>query len=1221
MTPIKRHAITKPANISIILSLLVVIALALFSSCKIQAQTARFDIPVWTINSSSPQPGAVYPMLAFSNAGVQLCSTWNGSGCTAKLQTYTDITGSTPCSLTAQLVAAEPGSACSARADASGGVGGFTQPGTYAYFISTGYGTFGPYVFQVAGLGGANINNQAVGVIPLPTASNVIGAQSHLDDGVTTPGTITSSEPFNASQVNTVYDLVAAFGASGSQQTMTCTATATVASLASCSGGDFKSGQWVYIQGAGGLPTISAPTSPTLTCGVDNIPAWSSTFSYGLNALVTSGGSTYYSLIANNLNNTPASNPSDWTVGSGGTATCPGTFTYGYQIVAVQGAPNGAMTAASTAVTITQAPQLATAPPGSGRPDAYTSVNWPGVTGATVYLVYKSINGGPYTFYTYFTSGTHSFLDHGYWSAYTFTCVDLAVPCSPPASPVPNDVFATIAGSGSSWTLSALPYPPMYQNGTPLNGSSTYPFTPATSGTFTIQHDDTPAFQKAWNYITNTNGRAELHIPSGNFNLHSEDPYGRAGSVMHLNNLNHFILSGNGEASKLFQSNDRSQRIGNFLDGVCGFGSLNPPGSCQTLGSNVGGGTFYSVVDPVPLGAYSVTMSTPSDASNFSPGTYVSLGANASIYPQRDYQEMNLVTASDPTTGIVTLAYPTTKPYSTTLPVPYNNCTACQAAPVMGPVLPIPVATFITLRDFWYRGANQFLNINTIDNIDEENLTLEVASGEVEGFVRHRKIQGVKEKEDSPYGVATIFGDAAQSSSDYIVTGNIWSGHTNTAGQWCGEGSANLFWSSNSFTYQGIQENAGGSASNSMLGGFGSLCYGYTYVNNTVNISQGNAVAVIAVNDNRGTGTIAHNTINIDKAGSYTAPGPGFGGLNSAINCISNQALTTNAGQIYDNNWNVLNGAGCNGQVSTHAAGLPTFKEVAFQGGTSGSLALYQGYWGNQTILDIGPLTGNITAINFGGTHSPGYWFYIKFIQASSGGPYSLPADCTSAHWVSPSSNGIQCPAGPPILNPASGSSTILTFYDDGTYIYWLGSNYNTTENLSDWSNAGASTNYVATCQTTAAGKCTSWAPAAGAVGGPVLVQSVDRTGLSADVGNTPAFTTPPGIGSYLVTCYTVLTTPDATSSTLPYCYIGYVDGDTGVNAIAAGGTGGNFPLGTTSPGNTISDVSRNSQSPNTIYIHTASSSSISYGTAGYTSNVPGTMQFALHLRIEYIGP
>jgi len=43
--------------------------------------------------------------------------------------------------------------------------------------------------------GGGSVSGQANGKIPLATSATAIGAQSHMDDGVTTAGTITSTEP------------------------------------------------------------------------------------------------------------------------------------------------------------------------------------------------------------------------------------------------------------------------------------------------------------------------------------------------------------------------------------------------------------------------------------------------------------------------------------------------------------------------------------------------------------------------------------------------------------------------------------------------------------------------------------------------------------------------------------------------------------------------------------------------------------------------------------------------------------------------------------------------------------------------------------------------------------------------------------------------------------------------------------------------------------------
>jgi hypothetical protein len=56
----------------------------------------------------------------------------------------------------------------------------------------------------VGGSGSGTVSGQAAGVIPLPSGATAITAQSHLDDGVTTAATITSSEPIAAPSFNTL---------------------------------------------------------------------------------------------------------------------------------------------------------------------------------------------------------------------------------------------------------------------------------------------------------------------------------------------------------------------------------------------------------------------------------------------------------------------------------------------------------------------------------------------------------------------------------------------------------------------------------------------------------------------------------------------------------------------------------------------------------------------------------------------------------------------------------------------------------------------------------------------------------------------------------------------------------------------------------------------------------------------------------------------------------
>ena len=118
------------------------------------AQASRYDGTVYTVNQSAPLPGAMLPVLALSGATVQVCSTWNTSGCTALLQTYQSTTVSlgNECPTTAQLYNALA-SSCSATADVSGGWGIWATAGSYAYFVTTSYGTYGPYPFGIDAAG------------------------------------------------------------------------------------------------------------------------------------------------------------------------------------------------------------------------------------------------------------------------------------------------------------------------------------------------------------------------------------------------------------------------------------------------------------------------------------------------------------------------------------------------------------------------------------------------------------------------------------------------------------------------------------------------------------------------------------------------------------------------------------------------------------------------------------------------------------------------------------------------------------------------------------------------------------------------------------------------------------------------------------------------------------------------------------------------------------
>jgi len=113
------------------------------------AQATRWDWNALTANTSAPQPGSLLPLLAIPNAPVSICTyQTSGTSCNVLATTYTDSSAGTPCNSATQLTRPS-GSTCYADTDETGGMGAWLTPGNYSYFITTFYGTFGPYAFSV----------------------------------------------------------------------------------------------------------------------------------------------------------------------------------------------------------------------------------------------------------------------------------------------------------------------------------------------------------------------------------------------------------------------------------------------------------------------------------------------------------------------------------------------------------------------------------------------------------------------------------------------------------------------------------------------------------------------------------------------------------------------------------------------------------------------------------------------------------------------------------------------------------------------------------------------------------------------------------------------------------------------------------------------------------------------------------------------------------------
>jgi len=551
------------------------------------------------------------------------------------------------------------------------------------------------------------------------------------------------------------------YGASGSIQTMTCTASSGRRRLLACSGGDFKLNQFVRIARAGLFPTISTPGAPTLSC---------------------SGGNG---------------------------ASCRGSVVYGYQIAAIQGRPNGTITPAGSAQTITQAAQSpffdATY---KTTPFVSTTVSWTAVTSADYYVVYKNVAGGAYNFYTAVT-GT-GLTDYGTSAQIGFGCTDFGVPCTAPSSATPNDVFGQItSATGSSYTISADPLPPKYNPSTGLTG--TYPSAPSVSGTVTVYHDDTPAFQGVYNYLIGLRppvGNVTIEVPSGDYNVYAADPYGghRAFNVV---GLNWVTLQGDGWSSRIHQIGSRDfGRDAYFIWSPCGFTIQEPPNPALTSCLASGNFTSYALSDPAKAGARSVTLSTPANASHLFVGEYVQIAANTVTYPGSDWTELNRVTQIDSVNGILYLQWPLDKTYSASLPAPYSECVSCPEAPIINVLPNGPNSVGITLRNFWYEGAAGFVlqdyNVSmTLDHLYVHSFVFDES-----GYIANKVVTNNTVWEESDEAASSAqFVVGAAGSRDIRVNGNRYIGDGPNVGfQWCQEGTANVVWSNNQIQVSGYQE-------------------------------------------------------------------------------------------------------------------------------------------------------------------------------------------------------------------------------------------------------------------------------------------------------------------------------------------------------------------------------------------------------------------------------
>ena len=663
------------------------------------------------------------------------------------------------------------------------------------------------------------------------------------------PATVGSNRASTETTSGRVLDLKS-FGASGSIQTMTCSVIAGTTNLVKCSNGDFKADQGIRIPGVGILPNIQAPGQPALEC----------------------------------------------TAGNG--ATCSGGTVYGYRIAAIQGGPNGPITAAGPPRMITQATQ--SPPPAVATsqttPFVDTQVSWLPIKNASFYIIFKGINRKDYHFYAIVNRTKID--DYGVnWTPPTFTCAVLGVPCIAPNRPVANDVFARISlRTAHDYSLEPLTYPPRYfdQAGLP---AGTYPNLPFVTQTrVTVYHDDTQAFQAIEHllYTQISPRHATIVIPRGDYNVYAADQYGgrRVFTVLGMNNV---TLTGAGPISKIHQVGDRSI-YSMFIFAECGYDYRNAPGIHSSERCPRGTKTTsYQLTEPVAVGGLSIRLLAPVETSHFYKGEYVTIGVPPeNRYPGSDYEELNRVRSIGWNTGVLNLYYPLTKTYSRSLPLPYSECATCAGEPRIWPMPYGPSFTNVTLQDFWFEGPVHFFDYNSGDYVTEKRLYVHSSDFDEKnpGFVRHASTIGNTVVQDGTLSIGPSLANGSAGSADILVSNNHESIFGDSSEQMCQEESANIKWINNEISITGDQ-----SGDASAFGG--AHCYGLTFAQNRLEIRKsvlGGVFSFISpvIADIRG------NTMFIDKISKNK------GGLGAPI--VTNSVTAHDLGssvRFYDNVWRV----------------------------------------------------------------------------------------------------------------------------------------------------------------------------------------------------------------------------------------------------------------------------------------------------------------------------
>jgi hypothetical protein len=126
---------------------------------------------------------------------------------------------------------------------------------------------------------------------------------------------------------------------------------------------------------------------------------------------------------------------------------------------------------------------------------------------------------------------------------------------------------------------------------------------------------------------------------------------------------------------------------------------------------------------------------------------------------------------------------------------------------------------------------------------------------------------------------------------------------------------------------------------------------------------------------------------------------------------------------------------------------------------------------------------------------------------------------------------------------------------------------------------------------------------------GQLVYASFNAVAQAANIGATTVYAVPVGgAGLYRVSAYAVVTQAATTSSTLPNVGVLWTDNDANV-ALSAN---------TVTPTNTAN--APGAFGPGDIVISARGGTNIQFQTSNYASSGATPMQYAVHLRVEYLG-